>query len=119
MHLFRLPYGNIVRIELELRNLCVSLVSPLHIPTLPHCPKYPIPNREEWLREIRLDAPALMMNVVVSGIVAANMLQRIPGQSITAVVVDGLNGAASKEAHSLTGGHAGSFISKRGSECIE
>lgn len=49
-----------------------------------------------------LDTPALMVDVVVAGIIRSDELQRIPRQSISAVVVYCLEGRASEEAHSLS-----------------
>ncbi len=46
---------------------------------LPHGPQERVPECEEWLGEVRLDAPALMVNVVVSCIVTGDVLNRVPG----------------------------------------
>lgn len=47
-----------------------------------------------------------MVDVVVSRIVFGNVLQRIPGECVAAVIVNGLDGRASEEPHSLSRRHA-------------
>lgn len=59
------------------------------------------------------------MDVVVSSVVAGDELQRIKGQSIAAVVVDGLDGAHSVEDHRLADCHAGQQICNTGTKGIK
>lgn len=65
--------------------------------SLPHGAQPSIPNGEEWLGEIRLDAPALMVDIMVCSVVTCNVLQRIPRQRVSTVIVDGLGGAEYKK----------------------
>lgn len=46
-----------------------------------------------------------MVDVVVCGVVAGEMLQWIPWELVAAVVVYCLDGGAGEEPHSLAGGH--------------
>ena len=92
------------RVQLLLRILTCSLVSKLGL-TLPLRVEEAIPESEERLGEVGLDTPALMVNVVISSIVGGDVLQRIPWESITAMVVDGFDSGESKEQHALTAGH--------------
>ena len=50
------------------------------------------------------------MNVVVCSIVASQMLERIPGQCVSAVVVDSLDGGADEEEDTLLHAHASNFV---------
>lgn len=45
----------------------------------PHGPEESIPECKEWLREVCLDAPALVVDIVVCCIVARDMLDWVPG----------------------------------------
>lgn len=97
-----------IRIDLELccflrPFILVSSVS------LPDCPKETIPECEEWLREIGLDSPALVVDIMVSGIVAGDMLQGVPWQGIATVVVNGFDRRGCKKYHSLAGRHSCNF----------
>jgi len=60
-----------------------------------------------------------MMHVVISGVVRCDMLQRIPWESISAVVVDSLYSRASKEPHTLPNGHACHQISQASTERVQ
>ena len=95
-----------LRVDLLLRRVPRTLVSQTHVATHPHCPQQTIPEREEGLAEVRLDAPALVVDVVVAGIVAGQMLKRIEWERVATVVVDGLDGAECEEPHALPDGHA-------------
>lgn len=74
--------------------------------TLPLSVKKTIPESEERLREVRLDTPALMVNVVIGRIVVSKVLQRIPGESIAAMIVHSLDSGTCEEPHGLTVRHA-------------
>lgn len=76
----------------------------------PHGPQRPVPEDEKGLGEVGLDPPALMVDVVVGGVVARDVLQRIPRQGVPAVVVDRLDHAAHEEPHSHSGCHEGRFV---------
>lgn len=64
---------------------------------LPHGAQPSIPDGEEGLGEICLDAPTLMVDIMVRGVVARDMLQWIPWKRVSAVIVDSLGGAKHKE----------------------
>lgn len=87
--------------------------------TLPHGTENSIPGGEEGLGEVGLDAPALVVDVVVSGIVAGDVLQGVPGQRVSAVVVDRLHHAADKEEHALARGHEGALVGDGRTESVE
>lgn len=101
-------FGRLGRLHVHLL-LCVvpgPLVAELHL-ARPLGVQQPVPEDEEGLREIGLDTPALVMNVVVGGVVGGKMLQGIPGEGVAAVVVNGLDGRAGEEPHRLAVGHSG------------
>jgi hypothetical protein len=60
-----------------------------------------IPVNEPGLREIRLDADSLMMDIVVIGCVAAYHLEWVEREVIPAVVVDCLAGGEDEEKQRL------------------
>lgn len=95
-----------IHVHLFLGALSGPLVAKLNL-TLPLGVEEAVPEDEEGLGEVRLDAPALMVNIVISGIVGGEVLQRIPGEGVSAVVVDGLDGRAGEEPHGLAVGHTG------------
>lgn len=64
-----------------------------------------VPEGEERLAEVCLDAPALVVHVVVAGVVAREALEGVEWQGVAAVVVDCLERAACEEAHPLPGTH--------------
>ena len=72
--LLRFSRFHVVRIDLELSCLRRPLVFSFHIPTRPYCSQKSIPDREEWLAKVCLDAPTLVVDVMISGVVACDML---------------------------------------------
>lgn len=95
-----------IRVHLLLGALTGPFVAKLNL-TLPLGVEEAVPEDEEGLGEIALDAPALMVNIVVGGIVRGEVLQRIPGEGVSAVVINGLDGRAGEEPHGLAVGHPG------------
>lgn len=83
------------------------------------CPKNLIPECEKGLRKVGLDAPRLVVNVVVCGVVVGDELQRIPRKRIAAVVVNRLHGRKGKEARALQGRHASDLETNASSEGVE
>lgn len=75
--------------------LC-SLVLECRI-ALPHGAQPFIPDGEERLGEICLDAPTLMVDIMVRGVVACDVLQWVPWERVSAVIIDSLGGAKDKE----------------------
>jgi hypothetical protein len=83
------------------------------------CVEETIPEGEEGLGEVGLDAPGLVVDVVVGGVVAGDELERVPGEGVAAVVVDGLDGGEGEEEGALTDVHAGGLEGDGGTEAIE
>lgn len=59
------------------------------------------------------------MNVMVASIVAGNVLQDVPWQGVSTVIVDSLDGTAGEEPHGLARSHAGKEKGKSSSERIK
>lgn len=53
-----------------------------------------------------LDTPALVMDIVITGIVRRDLLQRIKWQSIAAMIIDSLDRRAREKPHALTRAHS-------------
>lgn len=60
-----------------------------------------------------------MVDVVVGGVVAGDVLQGVPGQRVSAVVVNRLHHAADEEEHALARGHEGALVGDGGTESVE
>ena len=69
-----------------------ALVASGYIAAGPDGAEYAVPEGEEWLGEVGFDSPTLVMYVVVAGIVRSDVLQRVPRQSVTAMVIDRFDG---------------------------
>ena len=91
----------LLAIHLFLRRVPGTLVSQTDVAARPHGTQESVPEGEERLAEVRLDAPALVMHVMVSGVVARQVLDGIEGEGVAAVVVDSFDGAESEEPHGL------------------
>ena len=76
-HLLWLTHTLLCSKPFSVRSHRLPLILALDL-TLPHGPHEPIPEGKVWLAEVGLDAPALMMDVVIGGIVAAQALKWIP-----------------------------------------
>ena len=74
--------------------------------TNPSSPKQVIPNSRERLCKIRLHPPRLMMNIMVMSIVTSEPLERIPRNTITTMIINGLDCRQSEQQHGLSGAHA-------------
>jgi len=59
------------------------------------------------------------MDIMVSGIVARDVLNRIPGKCISTVVVYGLDRREAEEGHALTGCETGDFVGDACTEGVE
>ena len=66
-----------------------------------------------------LDAPALVVDVMVSSVIAGQMLERVPGESVAAVIINCLDGRAREKPHSLSGSQARKFECYASSHGIE
>jgi hypothetical protein len=69
-----------------------------------------VPEGKEGLGKVGLDAPVLMVNIVVGSIVARDELKRVPGKGVAAVVIYGLDGGKHEEDHALTHVHTGKLV---------
>lgn len=56
---------------------------------------------------------------MVTGVVAGDVLERIPRKSVAAVVVNGLDGAASKEPHGLSASHTSEHVGNTGTQSVK
>ncbi|CAG7920329.1 unnamed protein product [Penicillium olsonii] len=79
-----------VEIHLFLRIFTRAFIALGNI-AIPLGAEHAIPKDEERLGEVGLDTPALVVDVVVSCIVGCKVLQRIPGELVATVVIDGLD----------------------------
>lgn len=95
-----------IHIHLLLGALSSPLIAKLDL-ALPLCVEKAVPEDEEGLGEVGFDTPALMVNIVVGSIVGGEVLKRIEGEGVSTVVIDSLDGRASKEPHGLAVGHTG------------
>ena len=86
---------------------------------MPHSPQELVPEGEEGLREIGLDAPALVVDIMVRSVVAGDTLERVPGERVSAVVVDSLDGRRSEKYQTLSSSHAGKLERDTRSQGIE
>ena len=86
---------------------------------MPNCAQNSVPECKEWLTEVGLDSPALVVDIVICGIVACNMLKRIPWQLIATMIVNCLDGGPCEEAHSLTWRHASKLVANAGTYSIK
>lgn len=50
-----------------------------------------VPESEEGLSKVGLDAPVLVVNIVIFSVVAGDDLERVPWERVAAVVVDCLD----------------------------
>jgi hypothetical protein len=78
-----------------------------------------VPDGEEGLREVGLDSPGLVVNVVVGSVVAGDELERVPRESVAAVVIDGLDSRESEEASALEQRHASHLEANAGAKGVE
>ena len=100
-------------------RLCHLLAFLLGAITDVHGIEYSVPESEEGLREIGLDSPGLVMDVVVRGVVAGNVLHGVPREGVSAVIIDGLDGGETEEEHALAHGHARKFVCQASTDGIE
>lgn len=55
---------------------------------------------------------------MVVGVVPEHLLQRVPGKSVSAVVVDSLQGREAEEDHSSTSGKTGDLVGKTSADSV-
>lgn len=107
-----------IRVNLLLGALTSPLVAKLDL-ARPLRAEQAVPENKEGLREIGLDTPALVVNVVIRGIVRGEVLQRVPGEGVAAVVVNRLDGRQGKEPHGLAVCHARDQESNASTRCVQ
>jgi hypothetical protein len=88
------------RARLETTSLA-GLQSVRHV-----CSKDLVPHDKEGLREVVLVAVELMVDVMVSAVVAEEYMEDVPRKPQTTVVVDGLDGREREEEYASPRGHA-------------
>lgn len=110
--------GGFILFHLLLSTLPGPFVAVLDI-ALPFGTQHSIPEDEEWLREVVLDTPALMVDVVVGGVVGRDLLKGVPRELVAAMVIDCFNGRHRKEPHALAGRHHGGQESHARTGCIK
>ena len=74
---------------------------------------------EPGLREIRLDADDLVVDIVVVGGVSADHLEGVKRQAVPAVVIDGLAGREGEEKGSLSYGEARDGLGEHGAKRVK
>ena len=116
----RLPINHPVRLGLPLFSQLHRL-GPLPLRPVPnvHRPQRAVPECEEGLREVRLNAPRLVVDIVVGGVITSDVLHGVPGKRVPAVVVDGLDGREAEEEGALADRHVRNQVSDAGTERVE
>ena len=71
------------------------------------CSEDLVPHDEEGLREVVLVAIELVVDVMVSAVVAEKDMEDVPREPQTAVVIDGLDGRKGEKEYACPWGHAG------------
>lgn len=111
-------YGGCILFHLFLGTLPGPFVAVFDI-TLPLGTQHSIPENEEWLREVVLDTPALVVDVVVGSVVGRDLLKRVPRELVTAMVIDCFDCGHREEPHALTGRHPGGQKSHTRTGCVK
>jgi len=78
-----------------------------------------VPVNKEWLREIRLDPDDLMVDIVVISIIATEHLERVKGETVSAVIVNRFHGTESKQENSLPNREHGNSLGYHGTKTVE
>lgn len=65
-----------------------------------------------------LDAPALVVNIMITGIIPENVLQGIEREGVSAVIIDRLHGRKCEEKHATAHFQAGHLESNAGTERV-
>lgn len=108
-----------VDLGLLLGGLAGALVLVRDVATGPHGAQKLIPEGEERLREVGLNAPALVVDIVVQGVVRGDELEGIQGEGVATVVVDGLDGGTGEEPHGLADAHASDEVGNSGAKSVQ
>lgn len=118
-----LAVGVLLRVDLALRGGGGRLGGspPLPLRAVPdvHRLQAPVPKGEEGLGEVGLDAPGLVVDVVVGRVVARDVLHGVPRERVPAVVVDRLDGREAEEEGALADRHEGELVADAGAERVE
>lgn len=77
-----------------------------------------VPKDEERLREVRLDTPSLMMDIVVGTIVCEQLLQWIPRQRVPAMITHCLQVCEREEEQYLACVQPSKFCGQASADCV-
>lgn len=78
-----------------------------------------IPESEEWLCKVGLDAPVLVVDVVVGSVVARDDLKRVPRERVATVVVHSLDSRQGEEDSALAHRHQAGLEGKASTNRIK
>ena len=78
-----------------------------------------VPESEEGLSKVGLDAPVLVVDVVIGGVVGKDVMDRVVRKFVTAVVEDGLDGRSGEEPHGLAHRHPCEKVSESAAKGVE
>lgn len=104
--------------ELLLRSATSPLVLFLHI-AIVHCSTEAVKIGEKGLREIRLDSPALVMDIMIGSIVGEDPVDGVIWECIAAVVQNGLDGGAGEKPHRLAHCHTSEQVRDAGAKSVK
>lgn len=110
---------DVILFNLFLSSNSRPLVAGRDVATNPFGTKKAVPEGEERLAEVGFDTPALVVNIVIAGVVAGDVLERVPRKGIATVVINSLDGAAGKEPHGLSAGHACEHVGNAGAQSVQ
>lgn len=92
----------------ELDRACLVPTSLAGLEGVRHvCSEDFVPHDEEGLREVVLVAIELVVDVVVSAVVAEEDMEDVPGKPKATVVIDSLDGRKGEEEYACPWGHPG------------
>jgi len=90
----------------------------LHI-AIVHCSTEAVKIGEKGLREIRLDSPALVVDIMIGSIVGEDPVDRVIWECIAAMVQNGLDGGAGEEPHRLAHCHTSEQVRDAGAKSVK
>lgn len=97
----------------------VSVSNTVGSGSLVHGTQQRIPKGKERLRKVGLDAPRLVVDVMVCGVIVGDELKRIPWESVATVIINRLDTRERKEQGALANSHACQFEGYAGAEGVE
>jgi hypothetical protein len=75
--------------------------------------------KNEWLREVGFDTPALMVDVVVGSVVGEDPVDWVVWKCVTAMVHDSLDSGAGEEPHGLSHRHTREQVTQTGAQSVK